>query len=290
MKKFPSRSSRSPQLVLTVTLVILGIVIILTAGFNVVRYALGRFADGFFYPYMKLTTPSEKLTDPSLLMADKHDLAARVERLTAANRELALQGQSAAVLMEENRRLRTMLGLRNRISPRYTVAGIILRDPRHFSAGFTIDKGSRDGIVPGAAVVDVNINGQLLLVGVITEVGARTSKVTTLLNASLRVSGEVSCNRMVGFINAGEVVPETGNIPFGMLPPREDYIHGSMVTTTGFERGIPPGIKIGELNTGNAGTSHAQEDFSCELIPAVRFESLRFVAVALIPVAPEELR
>ena len=287
MKK---KNNRNPQLVLTVTLVILGIVIILTAGFNVVRYALARFADGFFYPYVKLSTPSEKLTDPSLLMADKHDLAARVERLTATNRELALQGQSAAALMEENRRLRTMLGLRERTSPRYTVAGLILRDPLHFSAGFTIDKGSRDGVLPGAAVVDVNANGQLLLVGVITEVGARTSKVTTIVNDSLRISGEVSSNRQVGFTNAGDVVPEAGTIRFGMLPFREDYIQGNIVTTTGFERGIPPGIKIGELNTGNYSRSHEQEDFCCELIPAVRFESLRFVAVALIPAAPEELK
>ncbi|MBR7121483.1 MAG: rod shape-determining protein MreC [Lentisphaeria bacterium] len=290
MKKFPAKSKSNPKLVLVVTLVILSIVIMLTAGFNVVRYAFARFADGFFYPYMKLGTPSAKLTDPALLMADKHELAARVEKLTNTNRELALQGQSAAALMEENRKLRTMLTLREKTSPRYTVAGIILRDPLHFSAGFTIDKGSRDGIVSGAAVVDINDHGQLLLVGVVSEVGARTAKVTTIANPSLRLSGEVSSNRMVGFINAGEAAPENGNIRFGMLPPRDDYIRGNIVTTTGFERGIPPGIKIGELHTGNFGHAHDQEDFSCELLPSVRFESLRFVAVVLLAAAPEELK
>ena len=291
MKDFSAKPRRNPHLAVAVALCILLLTIALTAGFDVVRYALATFADGFFYPWMKLGTPSEKVTDPALLMMNKNTLAAKVEKLTAANRELALQGQSANDLMEENRKLRQKLNLRTKTSPRYITAGIILRDPLHFRDGFTIDKGLRDGVFKGAAVVDVNEHGNLLLVGVITQSDARTSKVTTIVKSSLRISGMAASNQAIGFTNSGETKPNRGRIRFGMLPIRDDYIPGNMVFTTGFERGIPAGIKIGELQTENSHRSLEQEDFSCELLPAVRFESLRFVSVALISgkAAAEEL-
>ena len=44
MKQFPAKNRRTPHLVLTVTLVFFALIIILYSAFNVVRYALGRFA------------------------------------------------------------------------------------------------------------------------------------------------------------------------------------------------------------------------------------------------------
>ena len=289
-KKFPVKNHRNPRLPLIVALVFIAVLTVITAGFRVVRYAIGHIADGFFYPYNKLARQSDKLSDNSLLLLDKDVLASRVEKLTAVNRELALQSQSANALLEENRKLRSLLNLRGNAKISYTTAGILLRDPQHFSDGFTIDKGRRDGIREGAAVVDVNDNGRLLLVGIVTQVDSRTGKVMTVLNKALRISGRVSSNKAVGFTNTGEVVPGRGRAAFGMLPVRDDYIPGSMVTTTGFELGVPAGIKIGELHTGSSRNSSEQADFNCELVPAVNFESLRFVAVAMMPVQPEEVR
>ncbi len=292
MKKFPAKSRRNPRLVLTVTLVILSLLIIASSTFNVVRYALGRFTDSFFYPYLKISTPDKKLSDTSLLLADKHTLAAKVEELGELNRELALQGNAAKDLLEENRKLRSLLSLNGKTAPRYVTAGIILRDPLHFKESFTIDKGSRDGIVKGAAVIDVNEQGNLMLVGVVYQTSARSSKIITVMNPALRISGIIPVNKAVGFTNAGKVKPGKDRISFGMLPERDDYIPQMVVNTTGFENGIPAGIRIGELYTASLSHSQEQEDVSCELIPAVQFESLRFVSVALIPAAaaPEELK
>lgn len=290
MNKFASSDHSKLRLTVIVSLVIMAVLVMLTAGFNVVRYALGRFADGFFYPYLKVTTPSEKLSDSSLLMLDKGTLASRVEKLSQTNRGLALRGHTADALLEENRKLRNMLQLKPKMSQNYAIAGIILRDPLHFRDGFTLDKGRRDGVLPGAAVVDVDDNGRVLLVGVISEAGARTSKVTTVCNPGLRISGEVASYRVIGFTNTGDVDSGGDNVPFGMLPVREDYIQNSAVITTGFENGIPPGLKIGELNIANGKKSYEQEDYNCEIVPAVKFETLRFVAVCLVKGMPEELK
>ena len=289
MKKFPAKNRKSPRVAVFAALGILLLLIVITSVFNVVHYAWGRFADGFFYPYLLALKPSDRLSDTSLLMQDKSVLALQVEKLSNTNRTLALQGQAATGLMEENRQLRNLLKLDPRSGFRFITAEILLRDPLHFREGFTIGKGYKDGVVKGAAVVEVTPEGRLLLVGVISEAGARSSKVVTVVNSALRISGRVSSNREIGFTNSGEKASRRDRIPFGMLPVRNDYIHGNMVTTTGFEFGIPEGIKIGELYTAGALSSFEQEDFQCELIPAVRFELLRFVGIAL-PEVPEAVQ
>ena len=284
------KSRHNPRLLLFTTLGIIFLLLILASGFRVIKFAMARFADGFFYPYLKISTPSEKLSDSSLLVLDKGTLAARVEKLSHTNRVLALRGQNADALLEENRKLRNLLKLKPGIPRNYTIAGIVLRDPLHFKDGFTLDKGRRDGVLPGAAVVDVDDNGKVLLIGVISEAGARSSKVMTVSNPGLRISGEIASYRVIGFTHTGEIEPEGDNVPFGMLPVRDDYIQNSAVVTTGFENGIPAGIKIGDLHIANGRRSYEQEDYNCEIIPAVKFETLRFVAVCLIKDMPEALK
>ncbi|MBO7329465.1 MAG: rod shape-determining protein MreC [Lentisphaeria bacterium] len=279
MKEYPRKNRRSSRTAPVAAIFILILLIVLTSLFSVVRFAFSRFADSFFYPYMNITAPGDRLSDTSLLMEDKSSLAVKVEKLSNVNRSLALQGQAASELMEENRQLRNMLKLRESRNMDFIVAEILLRDPLNFRTGFTIDKGSRDGVKKGSAVVDVSAEGKLLLVGVVTEVGARTGKVMTIANSALHISGRVASNKEIGFTNTGGSVSSRERINFGMLPVRNDYNHSDLVSTTGFEQGIPPGIKIGQLYTINSVTGNYQQEFNCELVPAVRFSSLRFVAI-----------
>ena len=288
MKKFSSPNPPA-RFAAAAALLVLGAAVILAAGFRVVRYALTRFGDNFFYPYLRITALPDKLSDTSLLLEDKGSLAAKVEKLTKVNAELALRCQAAQDVMQENRKLRDLAHLRRKTSRRYIIAEVILRDPRNFRTGFTIDCGSRDGVIPGAAVVDVNADGDILLVGVISQVNYRSSKVTTILDPSLRFSARVASNSQTGFINSGDMSVADGRIGIAMLPPRKDYIHGGQVLTSGFEHCIPEGIKIGELYTQNVSRSYEQEDFQCEIIPSAKFESLRFVAVAVITPQDREL-
>ena len=261
--------------------VILLLLVVLTAGFRVFRMVLMRSADGFFYPYLSVATPSEKLSDSALLLCDKTALAVRVEQLTVRNRELTLQSSAAADLQEENRMLRRMLDLPVLPEKQLIAAEIILRDPLRYRESFTVNKGSRHGVAPGDAVIDVTPDGRMLLVGRISACGARTSKVVTIADLSNRISGRVGSNSAVGFTNTGNANAGNGKIRFGWLPLRDDYIAGKVVVTTGFEKGIPPGIKIGELFlTGSHGFDFSgNQDFSAALIPAVDFSRLRFVGI-----------
>ena len=261
--------------------VILLLLVLLTAGFRVFRITLMRCADGFFYPYLSVASPSEKLSDSALLLCDKTALAVRVEQLSVRNRDLTLQSSAAADLLEENRMLRRMLNLPMVQEKKLVTGEIILRDPLRFKESFTVNKGSRDGISPGDAVIDITPDGRMLLVGRVSACGARSSKVVTISEQSVRISGRVGSNSAIGFTNTGNAHAGNNKIRFGWLPLRDDYVSGGVVTTTGFEKGIPANIKIGELVlTGNSGFNFSNsQDLSAALIPAVDFSKLRFVGI-----------
>ena len=278
-----SMNYKKPDKLLIAAGCILLLVIFVTAGFRMISFVLSRAAGNFFYPYLKLAEGTTgEIRDKTLLSLDRMTLARQVEKLTERNRELVVRSNAANQLGEENRILRRKLQLSPPAGWHYRTAEIILRDPLHFRDGFTIDLGAHNGICPGDAVVDTKSDGRVLLIGVVRECSARTASALTVNNPELRISGRLTGNS-VGFTNSGNLNVSTGLIRFGMLPLGTIYTPGEAVVTTGYENGIPEGIKIGVvaenqedtpmLNSGNV------PDLCCAVQPAVQFEDLRFVTV-----------
>ena len=71
--------------------------VMLIAGFRVLRMVIMRSADSFFYPYLKVASGTDNISDSSLLLCSTIELAQRVEALTARNRELALQQKCRSI-------------------------------------------------------------------------------------------------------------------------------------------------------------------------------------------------
>ena len=242
-------------------------------------FAVSRAARGFFYPYLKIAEGTTgEIQDKSLLSLDRIALARQVEKLAQRNRELAVRSTAAAGILDENRILRDKLKLSAPPQWKFVTGEIILRDPLHFREGFSIDRGTRDGIAAGDAVVDTTTDGRLFLVGVVEECSARTARILTVSDPALRVSGRLT-GGAVGFTNTGNLPAHSTLIRFGMLSNEGNYTPGEAVVTTGYERGIPEGIKIGELVINSEPQPGNEPDFSCMLKPAVTFEELRFVTV-----------
>lgn len=258
---------------------VLVIILLLTAGFKMLGFAVSRAARGFFYPYLKIAEGTTgEIQDKSLLSLDRIALARQVEKLAQRNRELAVRSTAAAGILDENRILRDKLKLSAPPQWKFVTGEIILRDPLHFREGFSIDRGTRDGIAAGDAVVDTTTDGRLFLVGVVEECSARTARILTVSDPALRVSGRLT-GGAVGFTNTGNLPAHSTLIRFGMLSNEGNYTPGEAVVTTGYERGIPEGIKIGELVINSEPQPGNEPDFSCMLKPAVTFEELRFVTV-----------
>ena len=164
----------------------------------------------------------------------------------------------------------------------FVAAEIILRDPLLWNERFTINRGSLEGITPGAAVLTVTPEGQPLLAGVVDRVGKHSSDVITLYSPNLRFSVLFPATGATGITNAGERHPTPGNIPVGYLPAQYRYTLHEAALTTGFEKNIPGGIKVGELSYVDEAPNRFSNALTLSglLRPAAGFDSIRFVIVA----------
>ena len=216
--------------------------------YKALNTAAGRVAGDFFYPYLQaVKMPVRFLSDKTLLFCSRTELAARVEHLSQVNSRLAAQASTAIELMRENENLRRQLKLKPKAGWRYINAQVLLRDPLRWQEHLTIDRGSRDGIYPGCAVIIADFNGNPVLAGVVSTTGRHTSVVNTVYNPLLRISGCVG-GRAVGFLNGSEKHGSGRSVPIDYLPADRISVPGEAVMTTGFEHRIPGGIKIGELS------------------------------------------
>lgn len=269
--------------VMAIGLLVLAL-LVLAAGYRLLRAGFGRACDDFLYPYLRLERiSSSRLSDQSLLAYSRTELAEKLEALQNQNRNLSLQASAAENLLQENEKLRKIAGF----SPPQTwsslKAEVILRDPMMWRERFTIDRGEADGVTTGAAVIDISPDGRPMLIGVIERVGKHTSTVQTLYNSALRIAARFGENRTVGFVNAGGNPRGDGLLSVGYLPREVHYRHNESAVTTGFERGIPAGIVIGELSSVEEPASQfsSRPYLSGWLKPAADFDNVRFVVIAV---------
>ncbi len=260
------------------------VVLLLTfAGYQVLRRGAGRLFGDFFYPYLAANTIAKNtVSDQTLLLLDKVELAAKLEAVLERNRQLTAQTADTTALLRENDELRTLLKLPPGDKWKHVIAEIILRDPLLWQMHFTVNTGSDAGVMPGAAVMTATVDGRLLFIGVVDKVTTHTAQVMTVLNPGLKMSARIGNRDAVGVLNDSSKHLAAGMIPIGYLPVNETYITSEIVVTSGFEKNIPPGIKIGELAT----VEEINTPFSNSLYlngtvkAAAQLNSIRFVVIA----------
>ena len=276
-----NRSSLNRRLFMTAAA---GVALLIAyAGYRTLRPGAGRFFGDFFYPYLAVARfAGDQVSNRSLLAYSRPELAAQVEKLMAVNRRLSAEAAEAKEFEEDNLQLRRLLKLDPPAAWRYVAAEVILRDPVLWNEHFTIDRGSRDGLTKGSAVISVTPDGRPILVGILENVGARTSEVRTLFSPGLRLSAALGTTGITGIVNAGERQPTSDHVPIGYLPSHLAYTLQEALFTTGYESGIPQGLKIGELSAVeevNPRYSNALH-LSGLLKPAAQLNSIRFLLIA----------
>lgn len=286
----PKPSGKPSRKLLLLVSVILFFVLIF-AGYHSLRGNAGVLFSDFLHPYLAAERIAvDAVADQSLLLLNRHELAARLTELDRDNRLLAIRAAENRALREENRTLRQALSLPAPAGWKYRTALIVRRDPLLWNERFTLNLGSGDGVVSGAAVLGFSSDGTPCLVGVIDRVGNRSSEVETIFSPGLRLSTDFPTTGGNGILNTGDRHPASGKLPVGTLPANLRFTPGEPVETTGFERGIPRGIRIGELETVeevNAAFSSALY-LSGTIRPAANPGNLHFLVVALRNDEPKE--
>jgi len=209
-----------------------------------------RRAAGFFRPYLTLAgTGQAALSDKTLLLHDRITLAREVETLRRHTADLESRSGLALTLLDENRRLRLHLGLRPPRPWHYVHTEVLLLDPYAWQSSFTIAHGSSRGIAPGDAVIECRTPGIRNLAGIIGKVEPDRAQVLMPGNPAVRLSVRLGDSDAVGFLNSSERSATMQEVPVGLIPREYVFKKGQAVVTTGLERNIPAGLKVGEMDS-----------------------------------------
>ena len=223
----PKPSGKPSRKLLLLVSVILFFVLIF-AGYHSLRGNAGVLFSDFLHPYLAAERIAvDAVADQSLLLLNRHELAARLTELDRDNRLLAIRAAENRALREENRTLRQALSLPAPAGWKYRTALIVRRDPLLWNERFTLNLGSGDGVVSGAAVLGFSSDGTPGLVGVIDRVGNRSSEVETIFSPGLRLSTDFPTTGGNGILNTGDRHPASGKLPVGTLPANLRFTPGN---------------------------------------------------------------
>ena len=164
------------------------------------------------------------------------------EKLTTENAELRGQMVDYDKLKAENEAYKALTNIQEQHPEMSYVSSFVIgRDPLDSFYGFTLDKGSLDGVEANDAIT----SDEGYLLGVVTELDLTSCKVMTILHPSFNAAGVVSRTRDNGIITgsadyAAEGLCILSNLSRSTLTKANDQ-----VITTGLGGVFPPDVLVG---------------------------------------------
>ncbi len=182
--------------------------------------------------------------------------------------EARLVGQEE--VFAENARLLNLLEFKRKLIYSSVAAGVIGRNPSFWNSSMIIDKGEGDGLKQGMSVVSASG-----VVGKISEVGQKTSKVILVTDSQFSVAGQIQRLR--------ESVLVTGSLKgvcrLKFLKEKADVRVGDKIITSKLSESFPEGLMIGRVVEVNENSRSGGLD--CWVKPVARLSQLEEVLVIL---------
>lgn len=176
---------------------------------------------------------NDTTTKRSDLLLDNNRL--RTERLLTQARL-----QRYAALEAENARLRAMLEATSRVRDRVRVAEIMSVSPNPFRHSIVIDKGTRDDVYDGQAIVNADgVVGQVMNTGLLSAQGLLISDPDHALPVEVNRTGL----RTIA-VGTGEF--DRLDLPF--LPNNADIEEGDLLVTSGLGGAFPSGYPVAVIS------------------------------------------
>ncbi len=151
-------------------------------------------------------------------------------------------------------------------------ANVISKDPGNWYSGFTIDKGSNDGIQ-----VDMNVIAAGGLVGLVTDVGSNWASVRAIIDDSSKVSAMTVASQETCIVNGDLTLMDDGLLYFDKMNTEKTIDVGDQVVTSNISDKYLPGILIGTITEVQEDTNRLTK--TGYILPAVDFSSIREVLV-----------
>ena len=235
------------------------------------------------YVLSYVITPLQKgINGMGLWLTDRADYFATIDELRQQNEELKAEldnvKEKNLVLVQDQielNNLRELYALDNKI-PGYdkVAARVIGKGSGNWFSTFTIDKGSRDGIL-----VDMNVICGNGLVGIVTDVTDNTATVRSIIDGNSNVTGMLVTSSDTCNVRGDLELMDSGYIHLEYMQKDVDVSDGDMIVTSNISDKYIQGILIGYVkNITEDANSLTQSGY---LVPAVDFERLTEVLVIM---------
>lgn len=203
------------------------------------------------------------------LALDISSLEKEVGRLSSENAKLK-------ELELENEKLRRLLSFLTPNKYKYVLANIIsqpaLLGVEEADSGLIIDKGSKDGLRPGLALV----NEDGLVVGKITEVKKESARACLATSYGCKFAATIqNKDRTLGLTEGSLGLM----IKMGFIPQSEKISIGETVITSGLGGNIPRGLVIGKIKQVNNQSNEIWQE--AEIEPLLNLNNLTIVSAII---------
>ena len=204
-----------------------------------VRYFLTGF---WLTPLQQLTTRGTQSIGEQLSPQQNLDeLSAENNRLRAENRRLQDMLVDYYTIQQENEQLEKFYSIKRSHSDFSVVpASVIGRDPNEHFYGFTLDKGSDDGLHPQDPVMTENG-----LVGWVSAVTPKSCQVSTILSPEAAIGAEVLRTHDSGLLCGQAKAADDGLTRMVNLSSQHTLQPQDMVVTSGYGGLFPQHLKVG---------------------------------------------
>lgn len=159
--------------------------------------------------------------------------------LKAKNLILEQKVQKLAALTAQNIRLRELLNSSELVDEQVLVAEVVGIDPDPFKHMVIINKGSRDGVYEGQALLDAHG-----VMGQVVEVSPVSSRVMMITDTSARIPIQ---NNRTKYRSIAAGVGQSNQMEMMHIPDTEDVQVGDLLTTSGLGGVYPEGFPLGTV-------------------------------------------
>lgn len=183
--------------------------------------------------------PSELSDWVASLFVSKEDLQAENEELRARLLILERRALKYAALASENNELRQLMNSSEVLDDRVIVGEVVAVSPDPFSHEIVINKGSRDGVEVGQAILDANG-----LMGQVQQTSSFTSRVLLVSDSSHAVPVEVVRNGLRAILLGNG---DTSALELVHVPDTADIREGDLLVSSGLGGRFPKGYPVAEV-------------------------------------------
>lgn len=184
----------------------------------------------------------------------------------AARQKLALQSQRANQiehLIQENKRLRQLLDLRERLTTPGQAAQILYDAADPYSRKVIIDRGALKGVLAGSPVID-----EAGVLGQVTRVYPMTSEVTLVTDRDQAIP-VLNTRTGVRGVAFGDSAMRSNAMELRFMAADEDVQAGDLLTTSGVDGVYPPGLPVATVTKVDHRVDPAFARISCEPLALV---------------------